>query len=70
MSKSASKIQSHDTYLDDIVPCWETLQKIINKHPKYTFKFFETDKNGWILEINSDLLGLPKETTMSSLYKE
>lgn len=67
---SDSKSQSFDSYLDEISPLWENFKSVITKHPKDTFKFIQSDKGEWLLEINFDLLGLPKETTMSSLYKE
>ena len=57
-------------YYDEISDSFNKLKSVIDKHPKETFRFFNDDKKGWSIEINIDLLGLPKETTMNSLYKE
>lgn len=56
--------------VDEINDSWSSLKSSIDKHPKETFKFMFIEGKGWCIEINFDLLGLPKETTMSSLYKD
>ena len=55
--------------VNEVNDSWASLKSVIDKHPKETFRFICTKEKGWCMEINLDLLGLPKETTMSSLYK-
>tara|TARA_R110000868_G_C10811179_1_gene757858 strand:- start:363 stop:587 length:225 start_codon:yes stop_codon:yes gene_type:complete len=69
-SDSVSKNKLFDEFMDEFNPCWEKLKSLLDKQPKETVKFFNSDEHGWSTEINLDLLGLPKETTKSSLYKE
>ena len=64
----SDSIDNLDKYFDEISDSFEKLKSVIDKHPKETFRFFNKEGQGWVIEINVDLLGLPKETTMNSLY--
>ena len=57
-------------YFDEINDSFEKLKSVIDKHPKETFRFYNRDGQGWVIEIDVNLLGLPMETTKDSLYKE